>query len=175
MTFPLQKSPDGLLEALDLKSSGRTPGGVDESVQIGYDGTGHYRNNLMRVTFASAIITAGNLAGPTITVPVGSLWRIRSVQLFMIDVGAATSKAMWVHLLAPLVVGWTAGTPAQTLMFVDPVIRAAISRAAGQWQPTSDFFVPPGSVFGCTLNSLLANDVSVSLGCFYDELGTIAT
>lgn len=175
MTFPLQKAPDGLLEALDLKNAGRTPGGVEESLRITYDGTGHYRNNLMRVTYASGTITAGNLAGPTITVPQSSLWRIRSVQVFMIDVGAATSKALWVHLTAPLIVGWTAGTPAQTLFFVDPVIRAAISRAAGMWQPTSDFFVPSGSVFGSTLNSLLAQDITVSMGVFYDELGSVAT
>lgn len=177
----LHKAPQGLLEALYLKVLGRNPPELLDQVRAVYDGTQHYRQDLLRIWQDNATITAGNVLTTACVVPQKSLWRVRLVSLFMIDVGAATAKTMWVHLTMPQIprvlddagAGFTTNALQQTLFFLDPVARGVINRAAGSWQPSVDFFVPGGSTFRGTLGAPLANDISINFTVLYEELGAL--
>jgi len=129
----------------------------------------------------SGTITAGNVLTTACVIPDKSMWRLRLVSIFMIDVGAATAKSMWVHCTMPQInrvldaagAGFTTNALPQTLFFVDPIARAAINRAAGSWCPPVDFFVPGGSTIRGTLGAPLANDISINFTVLYEEMGAL--
>jgi len=173
----LHKSPTGLLEALALKVLGRNPPEFGDLVRPSYNATQHYRQDLLRIWQDNATITAGNVLTTACVIPDRSLWRLRLVSIFMIDVGAATAKTMWIHCTMPQINrdtqsgGFATNALPQTLFFVDPIARAVINRAAGSWQPTQDFFVPGGSTIRGTLGAPLANDISINFTVLYEEMG----
>lgn len=169
----------GLLETLYLKVLGRNPPELGDLLRATYNSTQHYRQDLLRVWQDNTAITAGNLLSTACVVPDTSLWNVRLVSLFMVDVGAATPKSAYVHLTMPQVPrqsfsgGFTTNALPMALFFVDPIVKAAISRAAGAWSPQQDFFVPGGSTFRATLGSVLANDVSINFTVLYEEMGAL--
>lgn len=74
MANPLQKSPLGLLGALDLKVLGRNPDAVPLFLQLAYDAQPFYSAGNLRAVAASQTLGGGGRA--ELTVPSGFAWRV---------------------------------------------------------------------------------------------------
>lgn len=177
--IPLQKAPDGLLEALDVKNFGRTPTELGAAVQLTYDATQHYRQNLLRQTAESATVTAGG-TGATLNVPLGSLWRIRLVSGSGICGAASEPMSGLLNMIIPLVPFTTSATGVTSathrLAMIDTIQRAGIVfRMQCSYTPPMDLIVPPLTQFTFTLGATTATGITLLVNVLYEELGTIPT
>lgn len=80
MTSPLQKAPEGLLGALDLKTLGRSPSEFPSSLQAMIECLPFYllRNRQM-VSIGGAFVAIGVGIGGSHTVPNDEVWRVKSL------------------------------------------------------------------------------------------------
>lgn len=173
---PLQKAPTGLLEALDLKTlaGGKNPDAFCNELTPNFDVRQYYLQNLLGQANAAATITAGNIAGATLTVPANSLWRLRNVAGGFTSTVANTPLAGHIELRIPQLGAavdhvLVAGEFPQTQTGFSTVAY----RAKLAWQPTMDFFVPGGSLFQIFLVGGVANDVTTQLRVLFEELGQV--
>lgn len=78
----LQKGPDGLLGALDLKTTGKNPNEFPNSLQAVLECRQFYLLRNRRVIAASGAFATINTMIASITVPQDEVWHVNSLQLF---------------------------------------------------------------------------------------------
>lgn len=90
MSWPLQKSPFGLLEALRLRTQGNQPDEFSNTVGGSYDVRDAYGADLLLTQFAAS--AAGALSGRNVTNVHGAPLRLRGISAHL-TVGAAAVTA----------------------------------------------------------------------------------
>lgn len=126
----LQKAPNGLLGALNLKALGAQPDEFAGTLAPTYDVRDHYQSDLLRVQLALTALATGTFVTCNLNVPGGEVWRVRaihgSLQLAsgdtagagIITIGIRTANAQRCHIASLL-------TPALAFGFATSYVCAA--------------------------------------------------
>ena len=165
MDSPLQKSPLGLLGALDLKTLGHNPDAFGGLVAPVTEALSFYS-----VNFRADRRITGSTFPLSLTVPTGQLWRVWNVSA-VIDLSGATITPAVVRAS----IGWLNTGTGFTYQIADLRIPTTSVLATDELFVERQFEIPflaqPGAVLALNSNlAVSAGSISASLSVGVDQL-----
>jgi len=142
----LQKGPDGLLGALDLKTTGRNPHEFPSLLQGVFECQPFYllRNRRVTSSAAASFVAINTMIGFGITVPQDEVWHVKCMELFALRNVADAAVSIDYYLTLRRNNGAAGGAVFQTLL--PPVAATDLSQFRGQlcdlWCGPGDHFRP---------------------------------
>lgn len=141
-TAYLQKGPDGLLGALDLKTTGQNPNEFDLELKPTFEARPFYLLRNRRVTAASGPFATINTMIASLTVPQDEVWHVNCLQLFGLRNVADIALTIEVYLTLRRNSGAAGGSVFTALM--GPVAATDLSQYRAQ---LCDLWCGPGDQF----------------------------
>jgi len=163
MSSPLQKAPDGLLGALDLKTLGHSPSQWPDTLQGVIEATPYYLLRNRRAYTGGAAFAAINATIFAHTVPDSDVWRVKA--LSVIIARAAADIALNIEILVALRRATnTFGTPVFAAIFA-PVAVTDLGQSRGLQLP-EPIWMGPGdrlSIVSSTTMTIAGSSVAITI------------
>ncbi|HJS32393.1 MAG TPA: hypothetical protein VJ924_10375 [Alphaproteobacteria bacterium] len=152
MSSPLQKAPDGLLGALDLKTLGRSPSQFPDALQAVFEAQEFYLLGLRRITSIGGAFAAIGATIGGITVPQNEVWRVNAIAIAVTR--AAADAALNIEVQVALRRASTTGSLAIFSNVLPAVAATDLLQGRGIVLP-EQLWMGPGDLLRLTCNTTI--------------------
>lgn len=163
----LQKGPEGLLGALDLKTTGQNPTEFPDSLQASIEATPYYLLRNRRQQSVTVTVSAINVTLTAWTCPQDEIWRVKVVGVVLARNVADIALVPEFHVIVRRATS-TATTPVFAAVF-PATVAADLVNQRGMCFPEA-FWMGPGDRLSLSTSTTQNAANSVSLQMDFDSM-----